>query len=283
MDSTTTQRRIVIQGVPGAFHEIAARTFFGSDIELVPALSFEALFQSLKKTDVADAAILAIENSIAGSILGNYRLLLEHDMVIAGEVYLRIQQNLLAWPGVALSDIREVHSHPMALAQCAVFFRQYPHIRLVESEDTAESAARIQRTQSRDTAAIASLLAAERYGLSMLAEGIETVPENYTRFLAIYRREDAALVANADKVSLSFTLKHENGSLAQVLNLLALAGVNLTKIQSVPLTGRPWEYHFLLDFMLENSRIELLINELSRVVGDLRVLGKYMGGMKDEV
>jgi prephenate dehydratase len=283
MDLTTTQQRIVIQGVPGAFHEIAARTFFGSDIELVPALSFDALFQTLKQADAADAAILAIENSIAGSILGNYRLLLEHDMSIVGEVYLRIQQNLLALPGVALSDIREVHSHPMALAQCAAFLRQYPHIRLVESEDTAESAASIQRTQSRHIAAIASLMAAERYGLHVLAESIETVPENYTRFLALYRRENAPAVADADKISLSFTLKHENGSLARVLNMLALAGVNLSKIQSVPLTGRPWEYRFLLDFLLENARMEQVLRQLHPEVGDLRILGKYKGGVRDEV
>ncbi len=275
MHTTSTKQRIVIQGVAGAFHEIAARNFFGSDIELVPALSFEALFQALNKPDVADAAILAIENSIAGSILGNYRLLLEHDMTIVGEMYLRIQQNLVALPGVSLSDVREVHSHPMALAQCATFFRQYPHIRLVESADTAESAAQIQRTQNRNIAAIASLLAAERYGLAVLAEGIETVTENYTRFLAIYRRKDAMSVANADKASISFTLKHETGSLARVLSLLADAGVNLTKIQSVPIVGRPWEYHFLLDFVAEKTSIKFIINQLYEVLDKMRVLGMY--------
>ena len=229
--------RVAIQGVRGAFHEIAARQFFGEKIEVVPALSFSELFEKTADPAHTDAAVVAIENSIAGSILGNYKLLVNSRLAVLGEVYLRIQQNLLAMPGVSMEDLREVHSHPMALAQCAEFFKPWPRIRLVESDDTAESAARIMRHRAKHIGAIASTLAAEIYGLAMLAPNIETVPENYTRFLVVCRREGAAPVPDANKVCVCFTTPHEPGSLARVLTLLAAEGANLTKIQSVPILG----------------------------------------------
>lgn len=271
--------RVTIQGVPGAFHEIAARQFFGEEIEVVPALSFPLLFEKTADPRQADAAVLAIENSIAGGILGNYKLLLHSDLVIVGEVYLRIQQNLLALPGVRLEALREVHSHPMALAQCAEFFKAWPRIRLVESEDTAESAARIVRHRAKHIGAIASTLAAERYGLDILAPAIETVPENFTRFLALRRRAESAPVPGGDKVSMCFTTSHEPGSLAKVLTLLAHLQANLTKIQSVPILGRPWEYQFFADFVAAPTRIGLVLDALAVQTTDLQILGIYKNGM----
>ena len=268
--------RITIQGVSGAFHEIAARQFFGTGIQVVPALSFAELFEKTADPAIADAAVLAIENSIAGSILGNYKLLLNSNLKVIGEVYLRIQQNLMALPGVTMADLREVHSHPMALAQCAEFFKAWPRIRLVESEDTAESAAHIVRHRAKHIGAIASILAAERYHLNILAPAIETVPENYTRFLAVRRRDEVVPAHSANKTSVCFTTAHLPGSLAEVLMLLAAAGANLTKIQSVPIPGKPWEYRFFADFTAaEPQRVIEIIK--SQTI-DLKVLGIYHEG-----
>lgn len=271
--------RITIQGVPGAFHEIAARQFFGEGVEVVPALSFPELFEKTANPAMADAAVLAIENSIAGSILGNYKLLLNSDLRIVGEVYLRIQQNLMALPGVTLAEIREVHSHPMALAQCAEFFKAWPRIRLVESEDTAESAAHIARHRAKHIGAIASTLAAERYGLNIVAPGIETVRENYTRFLAVCRKGTAVSVPQANKVSACFTTSHQPGSLARVLTLLADSGANLTKIQSMPILGKPWEYRFFADFVAAvPGQIPAILEHLAAATADLNILGIYPEG-----
>ena len=271
-------QRITIQGVRGAFHEIAARQFFGAGIQVVPALSFPVLFEKTADPRQADAAILAIENSIAGSILGNYKLLENSDLVVVGEVYLRIQQNLLALPGIAMDQLREVHSHPMALAQCSEFFKKHPRIRLVESEDTAESAAHIVRHRAKHIGAIASTLAADIYGLSILAPAIETVPENFTRFLAIRRREDTTPIQHANKASVCFNTGHQPGSLAEILTLLATQGANLTKIQSMPLLGRPWEYRFFADFTAYPDHIPEIIRLLKQKTMDFQVLGVYLEG-----
>ncbi|GAB4496789.1 MAG: prephenate dehydratase [Saprospiraceae bacterium] len=276
-----TARRIAIQGVPGAFHEIAARQFFGKNIEVVSALSFAELFEKTADSAQTDAAVVAIENSIAGSILGNYKLLVSSNLSVVGEVYLRIQQNLLALPGVSLTDLREVHSHPMALAQCTEFFKKWPRIRLVESEDTAESAAHIARHRAKHIGAIASTLAAERYGLAILAPAIETVPENYTRFLVLRRAGEAGIPQNANKASVCFTTAHEPGSLAKVLALLANAGANLTKIQSVPILGKPWEYQFFADFTA--AKPAEIVELLEEQTTDLQILGIYKEGNSGQI
>lgn len=273
--------RIAIQGVRGAFHEIAAREFFGESIEVIPALSFPILFEKTADPQQTDAAILAIENSIAGSILGNYKLLENSDLVVVGEVYLRIQQNLLALPSTQMDQLREVHSHPMALAQCSEFFKKYPRIRLVESEDTAESAARIVRHRAKHIGAIASTLAADIYGLTILAPAIETVPENFTRFLAIRRNTESAPVQHANKASVCFNTGHQPGSLAEILTLLASMGANLTKIQSMPLLGRPWEYRFFADFTALPESIEYIIESLKEKTMDFQVLGVYQEGNRE--
>jgi len=268
--------RVAIQGVRGAFHEIAARSFFGPTVQVVPADSFPVLFQQAGDPAQTDAAVLAIENSIAGSILGNYKLLQTSNLVIIGEVFLRIQQNLLALPGVQIGELREVHSHPMALAQCAEFFKLHPHIRLIESDDTAASAAHVHREQLRFTGAIASTLAAELYELNVLAPAIEDNPVNFTRFLAVQRRAIASPVQGADKVSVSFVTAHQPGSLSRILAMLAAQSANLTKIQSVPLLGRAWEYRFFVDFSVRNPTVlPATLRLLAAMTTDCSVLGIY--------
>lgn len=276
--------RVVIQGVRGAFHEIAARRFFSGAVEVVPAASFAELVRLAEQASQTDAAVMAIENSIAGSILGNYKLLQTSNLVITGEIFLPIRQNLLALPGVQADELREVHSHPMALAQCADFFRQYPHWQLVETDDTAAAAARIARDQRRDVAAVGSALAAELYGLSVLAPGIETHEANFTRFLVLERRDSASRnefhgSLSRRKVSACFTVPHRSGSLSRILTMLAGQSANLTKIQSVPIVGRVGEYLFFVDFTLGNPAI---IPETLRLLDVMtqacQVLGIYKPG-----
>lgn len=270
------QPRIVIQGVRGAFHEIAARQLFGAAIEVIPAHSFDELVRTSADARLSDAAVMAIENSLAGSILGNYLLLQNSDLRITGELMLPIRQNLLALPGASMADLREVHSHPMALAQCSAFFRAHPGIRLVESEDTAQSAAYIAEHQLRHAGAIGSSLAAELYGLNTLAAGIETNPANVTRFLALQRRETTTAIRGADKVSVSFALPHQPGSLSRILSMLAAQSANLTKIQSVPLVGRVGEYLFLVDFTVRNPAVlPTALRLLDVMTEDCKVFGIY--------
>jgi prephenate dehydratase len=273
--------RVVIQGVRGAFHEIAARHFFGQNVDIVPALSFPILFDKASDPAQADCAVLAIENNIAGSILGNYKLLAQHQLRIIGEVTLPIRQNLLVLPGVPIEEIREVHSHPMALAQCGEFFKRYPRIRLVESEDTAESAARISRKRLRHTAAIASTLAAELYELEVLAPGIEDNPHNYTRFLAVESLDRPVVVPVSPyaihvKCAVSFATVHAPGALSQVLTVLAVSGANLTKIQSMPIEGRMWEYQFFVDFTHPDATVlTAVLDELKARTHDFKLFGMW--------
>ncbi len=271
--------RVAIQGVPGAFHDIAARYFFGADrVEIVPAHTFRQLVEQVENGD-ADTGLMAIENTIAGSIIGNYRLLTASKLRAVGEVYLRIRQNLMALPGQRIEDLREVHSHPIAIAQCDEFFAQHPHIRLVEMEDTALSAQRIVEQQSTGVGAIASHLAASMYGLDLLAESIETNKQNFTRFLVLERMEDVQYPAGADKVSLFFSLSHEVGSLHKVLAALSAHGANLTKIQSAPIEGRPWEYFFFVDFVNdEGADWQAAVEAIRPFTHSLEVLGAYNQG-----
>lgn len=276
-------RRVAIQGVRGAFHEIAARQFFHDAVEVVPAASFAELVRRAENPSETDAALMAIENSIAGSILGNYNLLKNSRLVITGEIFLPIRQNLLALPGVPIEALTEVHSHPMALAQCAEFFEQHPHLRLIETDDTAAAAARIASHQRREIAAVGSALAAELYGLSVLAPGIETHEANVTRFLVLERGDTALRPAgwgkSRRKISVSFTAPHTSGSLSRILSVLAAQSANLTKIQSVPRVGKVGEYLFFVDFILENPEI---IPETLRLLDALtqscQVLGIYKPG-----
>lgn len=275
-------RRIAIQGVKGAFHELAARNFFGPDIELAMCDTFPDLFAVLDQEE-ADCAVMAIENTLAGTLLPNYALLRNSDMRVFGEVYLRIEHHLQALPGNTLDQIKEVHSHPMAIEQCRVFFKAYPHIRLVEAEDTAGSAQWIQREQIDYAAAIASSLAAEHYQLEIIARNIETHPRNFTRFLVVGNAlwlEDYATPAN--KASLCFNLKHQVGSLSQILLVLGSHGMNLTKIQSLPVIGQEWTYFFHIDLEYDDyDQYQRSIAAIKHQVEELHILGEYPRGKKD--
>lgn len=277
------QPRIAIQGVSGAFHHIAARRFFKNQkLEIIPADTFDELMIKAEDTSITDHALMAIENTIAGSILNNYQLLNHSKLHIVGEVYLRIQQNLMVLPDVKIEDLTEVYSHPVAIMQCQKFFQQYPHVKLIESEDTALSAKRVRDGQLKNTGAIASSLAAEMYGLDMIGQSIETYKKNYTRFLVLDRTGNP-VNTDFNKVSICFTLPHEVGQLHQVLAALALCKTNLTKIQSAPLLDSEFEYLFFVDFLLdENKDFDSIINVIKKHTLELRILGTYQKGDKHE-
>lgn len=275
----TATRRIAIQGIRGAFHEIAAKKFFGETIELETCYSFPELFRSMD-TAKADFGVVAIENSVAGTILPNYALLRNSNYEILGEVYLRIEHCLMALPDQSIDDIKEVHSHPMAIQQCQAYFEQYPHIRLVESADTAASAEWIQRKQLKGIAAIASELAAEQYNLEILASGIETNKRNFTRFLVIADSEQASTndwkSEMPNKASLCFNLGHQVGCLSQVLLVLSSHGMNLTKIQSSPIVGKEWEYFFHIDLAYDSyEQYRRSLDAIQHLVNELKILGEY--------
>ncbi len=280
MTTVNKVKKIAIQGGYGAFHEIAALNYFkDEEIDIVPSNTFKDLFKSLKLAK-ADYGIMAIENSLAGSILPNYNLLRESNMKIIGEIYLRIKQNLVALPGQTLEDIKEVYSHPMAILQCQLFFDKYPHIRLVDSIDTALSAKDIQKNNRMGVGAIASSLAAAKYGLEILSEGIETNKMNYTRFLIVKDRNgDNETDTLANKASIHFALAHKIGSLSKILSILSFYDINLTKIQSLPIIGQDWEYQFYVDIMWDDDKRYLqALEAIKPFTSDLGVLGEYEKG-----
>jgi prephenate dehydratase len=271
--------KIGIQGVKGSFHDMAAREYFHKDVELLECNSFRKLCDSLSHRK-CDFALMAIENSIAGSILPNYALLETNKLKIIGEIYQKIVMNIMALPGESLETIKTVQSHPMALLQCSNFLSFYPSIEIREANDTAESAKEIKEKGLRGAAAIAPKLAAELYGMEILAEGIENNKRNYTRFLVLCREGDEP-VQVADKASINFHLLDKPGSLADVLKCIQVNNINLTKIQSMPLIGKPYEYSFHVDMVWENEAdYERLMKELREEVRDLVVFGKYKQGEK---
>lgn len=265
--------KVAIQGIKGSFHHITANQYFGDDIILNECLSFDMMPKLLIDKKV-DAIVMAIENSIAGAILPNYALLDEFNLKIVGEVYLPIQHQLMALKNQSINDIKEVWSHPMALNQCKVFLRKYPHIKLIEESDTAEVARLITKNQLKGVAAIASKKAAEIYQLTIISNNIQTNPENYTRFFILKKTSNNTAIFN--KVSIKFITKHQKGSLAEVLNILVKHQLNLTKIQSLPIIESPWEYSFFVDFLIDDSNLlNTVLEELENVVAEIKVLGKY--------
>lgn len=269
--------KIAIQGEKGCFHEMAARQYFSNeDVEIVPCSTFDITLNSVKEGRAA-LAMMAIENARSGSILYNYSLIRESGLHILGEHNLRIVQNLMALPGQTMKDIRQIRSHPIALAQCMIFLNQYPEITLVEADDTASSARLIAEGRLKNTAAIASRSAAEIYGLEIIAEGIETFKKNYTRFLVIGSHDTGNQTGN--KMSVCFATDHMPGSLARVLVKLAEMNVNLSKIQSVPRLNGEWEYMFYLDLELPaDPDIEAIMSTLAKYTSNLEVLGIYNKG-----
>ncbi|MBC6992881.1 prephenate dehydratase domain-containing protein [Neolewinella lacunae] len=274
------QLRVSIQGYAGAFHEAAARQHFADRrVVTVPAHTFADVVEQVE-TGQSDLGLMAIENTLAGSLMANYDLLQTADLRITAEVYLRIRLNLMALPGTDISQLRVVHSHPVALAQCREFFKPWPRIKLIEDADTALSARQVTELQDPTRGAVASATAAELYGLDILAPGIETNKLNHTRFLVLERGRDHRQDAG-DKVSLSFATSHESGSLYKVLMVLAAYQVNLTKIQSAPIIGRPFQYRFHVDFLLEgNISLEQALEAIRPLCTELRILGVYAAGEK---
>ncbi len=271
--------KVAIQGYAGAFHDVAAHLYFGDQaIEIVPAHTFDDLVQAVE-TGKVDTALMAIENSLAGSLMYNYSLLNDSKLQIDGEVYLRIKQNLMVLPGVQIEDLEEVHSHPMAIAQTRNFFRNYPKIRLIENADTALSAKMIQERRDRTKGAIASSLAAELYQLEIVAPSIETNKQNYTRFLVLTKRNSVKQNENGNKVSLCFSTAHEVGSLHQILGVMSAYQMNLTKIQSTPIVGKAWEYRFFIDFIIDGRfTLSQGIEAIRPLTSELKILGIYPKG-----
>jgi prephenate dehydratase len=269
--------KVSIQGESGSFHEVAARDFFSNEtVDILPCSTFERTIEAARNGEV-DFAVMAIENARAGSILSNYTLIRESGLKILGEVNLRIIQNLMALPGQKLSDIREIHSHPIAFSQCMQFLNNHPDIILVESEDTAASARHIKENNLKGIGALASAHAAEMFGLEILAPGIETYKMNYTRFVIVGSEGKIDITGN--KVSVCFMVDHAPGSLAAVLVRLAALNINLTKIQSVPYLNGSWRYLFYLDLEIpEILNIGDVTNELENLTTNLEVLGVYKKG-----
>jgi prephenate dehydratase len=273
------EMKIAIQGEKGSFHEDAARQYFDYDndkIEIVPCSTFDLTLNTLL-ADEADFAVMAIENARSGSILYNYTLIRESGMKILGEQNLRVIQNLMALPGQKITDIREIRSHPIAIAQCMAYLNQLPGMTLVESDDTAGSARIVSENRLPGVAVIASSSAAEIYGLDILASGIETFKQNYTRFVVIGREDQGNKKGN--KVSICFSTSHKPGSLASVLVKLAELDINLSKIQSVPRLNGEWEYLFYLDLELsKNTNSDVIKRVLAKETRNLEILGVYFKG-----
>jgi len=275
-------KKIAIQGVKGCFHEQAARLFYEEHGHIVPdiveCLTFDDLYRSMEGGE-ADAAIMAIENTVSGGLLPNFELLRKYDRKIKGEVFLRIQQNLMAMPGQTIQDIKEVRTHYMAINQTREFFKDYPWIRLVESEDTAKSAADVAAEGIMGVGAVASVLAADLYGLEILAESIETYKQNFTRFLIL---DDELEVdrKKINKASMCFTLPHTPGSLAHVLTIMSFYGMNMTRIQSLPIPGQEWQYFFYVDIKFDDYvRYEQALAAVRPLMEDMNILGEYIAAV----
>lgn len=272
-------KRVSIQGYEGSFHQIAAQQFLGKDVHVIPCATFKEVV-NIASGAQSDGGFMAIENSIAGSILPNYSLLQRSNLKISGEIYLQIHQNLLVNPGVTLADIREVHSHPMALLQCADFFEQHPHWKLLETEDTALSAKHLHQHRHKHAAAVASSLAAELFHLSILARGIQSNKNNFTRFLFLEKTEVRDIDAEVNKASVNFYTDHTRGSLAKVLQKIADENINLSKLQSMPIPEREWQYSFHADMEFEKrSDFERVIRELKKLTEHLKIYGIYKKGI----
>ena len=273
---TQPQLPVAIQGYEGSFHQVAARSFYGKNVQILPCATFTEVIKQASDKKTTMGGIMAIENSIAGSILPNYNLLQKSDLFVAGEVYLQIDQHLMVNPGVKLTDIKEVHSHPMALQQCLGFLNPKGW-KLIETEDTALSAKHVHLRKSKHVAAIAGKLAAELFGLDIIAPKIHDVKNNYTRFLIL--QQSPSEVEGANKASINFHTDHAKGRLSEVLTLIAKEGINLSKLQSFPIAGSKFKYGFHADLEFEAiGQYKKLIGKLEKKTEYLRVLGVYKKG-----
>ena len=275
-------KKIAIQGIPGSFHDIAAHQFFpNEELELICCDTFEEIFDHMKE-DSNVIGMLAIENTIAGSLLHNYELLRDSGATIVGEHKLRIKHSCVCLPEDDWDTLTEVNSHPVALAQCQQFLKRHSNLKVVEADDTAASAELIKRNHLKGHAAICSKYAAELYGMKILEEGIETNKHNFTRFLVVtdpWIADDLRERSKVNKANIVFSLPHNEGSLSQVLSIFSFYKINLTKIQSLPIIGREWEYLFYVDVIFNDYlRFRQSIDAVSPLTKELKVLGEYEEG-----
>lgn len=275
-------KKIAIQGQIGSFHDVASHRYFeGEDIELICCDTFEQVFEEMKK-DSNVVALVAIENTIAGSLLHNYELLRESGVQIVGEHKLRISHSIMCLPDEDWDDITEVNSHPVALMQCRDFLNRHKNFKVVEADDTAGSAKMISEGKMHGHAAICSKFAAPLYGMKVLEEEIETNKHNFTRFLVLsdsWQAEELSIPSKSNKASIVFSLPHNEGSLSQVLSIFSFYKINLTKIQSLPIIGREWEYMFYIDVMYDDyTRYRQSIDAVRPLTKQLKILGEYQQG-----
>ena len=276
------KKKVAIQGIAGCYHDIAARNYYeGEEIEIIPCNTFPDVISTIKK-DPSVVGLMAIENTIAGSLLQNHELIRESELKVTGDYKLRISHSLVALPGTSIHDITEVNSHPIALMQCTEFLNTLPNAKVVEKEDTAMSARWIAENHIEGHAAICGKLAAEIYGMEVLAEGIETNKRNFTRFLSIADRwvaDEIMRDVDKNKSSLVFAVPHTSGSLSKVLAVLSFYDMNLTKIQSLPIIGREWEYLFYVDLTFTDyARYQKALDAIQPLTKDLKILGEYAEG-----
>lgn len=272
-------RRVSIQGYEGSFHQVAAQLFFSKNVDVITCDTFKEVVKIAGNKKESDGGVMAIENSIAGSILANYNLLQKSNLKVVGEIYLQIRQNLLVNPGVELADIKEVHSHTMALQQCYGFLDKYKW-KLVETDDTALSAKHIHQHKSKHVAAIASKLAAELYNLDVLAPNIQTLKNNYTRFLILQREDMAKPIDDANKASVNFHTDHSRGSLAKVLTKIADGGINLSKLQSFPIPGSDFKYSFHADMEFDSvEQFNNVMETIKPLTAAIKIYGIYKQGL----
>lgn len=279
-------KKVAIQGGMGAYHGIAAENYFEEKVDIVPCITFRDIFKAIKD-DSNTIGIMAIENTIAGSLLPNYELLKDNKLPIAGEYKQRISHCLAALPGTTIHDVKEVESHPIALMQCTEYLDKLPNIKIVEHEDTALAAKDVAEKQLTATAAICSEKAAEIYGLNILAKGIETNKHNFTRFLIFANPwivDEIQINEVLNKSSIVFTLPHDEGSLSKVLSVFSFYGINLTKIQSLPIIGREWEYQFYVDLKFSDlTRYRQSLQAIRPLTNELKILGEYPEGRQSKL
>ena len=274
------KEKIAIQGIKGSFHHAVAMDYFSPEVALEECLSFDAVVEALLSGKVKQA-VMALENSIAGSIIPNYALIDHNNLTIVGEYNLNIHHNLMALEGQAIEELTEVHSHPMALLQCKAFFKQYPHIKLIEASDTADVARKISEEKLLGIAAIAPKEAAHIYGLNLLATSIQTIKNNVTRFVVVQQKNGALPQDQVNKASLKFVLDHQRGSLAAVLNVMSDCLLNLTKIQSLPVIETPGKYAFFVDMTFDTyEQYDKARKILAIMALEFKILGEYADAKK---
>ena len=268
--------KIAIQGIKGSFHHLVALNYFGPTVDVIECITFQEIFDKLNQKEV-ERGVMALENSIAGSILPNYALIDDYNMHVIGEYNFSIDHNLMCLESQKLEDIKEVHSHPMALLQCKQFFNDYRHIRLVEATDTAKVAQQISEKKLKGIAAIASKEAAKTYNLNIISKSIQTINNNVTRFVILKNNSEPYKVESYNKASLKFILDHQRGSLAAILNVLSDCLLNLTKIQSLPVIKTPGKYAFFVDVKFENTEFfQKAVSILKIMALEFKIIGQYL-------